>query len=85
VTILAKVFAGIAFFAFRAHSLDDFTDILGIDAKAVEPDLENVAVQVLLRKLIIMNEEIRKLECGILVAYNPLVLICWIRNLSVDD
>ena len=83
--ILAKVFAGIAFFAFRAHGLDDFTDILGIDAKAVEPDFENVAVQVLLRKLIIMNEEICELECGILVAYNSLVLICWVRNLSVDD
>jgi len=85
VAILAKVFAGIAFFAFRAHGLDDFTDILGIDAKAVEPDFENVAVQVLLRKLIIMNEEICELECWILVAYNSLVLICWVRNLSVDN
>ena len=84
-TILAKVFAGIAFFAFRAHSLDDFTDILGIDAKAVEPDLENVAVQVLLRKLIIVNEEIRELESGVLVANYTLVLICWVRNLGVDD
>ena len=83
--ILAKVFAGIAFFAFGAHGLDDFTDILRIDAKAVEPDLENVTVQVLLRKLIIVNEEIRELESGVLVTSNALVLISWVRNLSVDD
>jgi hypothetical protein len=85
VTILAKIFAGIAFFAFGAHGLDDFTDFLGIDAKAVEPDLEYVAVQVLLRKLIIVNEEISELESWVLVANNTLVLIRWVRNLSVDD
>jgi hypothetical protein len=49
VTILAKIFAGIAFFAFGTHGLDDFTDFLGIYAKAVESDFENVAVQILLR------------------------------------
>lgn len=83
VTILAKIFAGIALFAFGAHSLNDFTDFLGIDTEAVEPDLENVAVQVLFRKLIIVNEEIRELESGVLVANNALVLIYWVCNLCV--
>ena len=85
--MFAKILAGIALFAFGAHGLDDFTDILGINAKAVEPDLENIAVQVLLRQLIIVNEEIRQLESGVLVASNPapLVLVSWVRNLCVDD